>query len=108
VVDLHAITLPHEPAALLQSTHSSAALYIACGIDPTRANVFVQSHVPAHAELTWLLRWVGKYLLLGEQLAPTTSNGIAWCRDGSAARQLGPLRFPAAAAASRPLAGCAR
>lgn len=57
VVDLHAITLPHEPAALLKSTHSSAALYIACGIDPARANVFVQSHVPAHAELTWLLRW---------------------------------------------------
>ena len=57
VVDLHAITLPHDPAALLASTHSSAALYIACGIDPAKANIFVQSHVPAHAELTWLLRW---------------------------------------------------
>lgn len=59
VVDLHAITLPHDPAALLASTHSSAALYIACGIDPAKANIFVQSHVPAHAELTWLLRWGG-------------------------------------------------
>ncbi len=57
VVDLHAITLPHDPPALLASTHSSAALYIACGIDPAKANIFVQSHVPAHAELTWLLRW---------------------------------------------------
>lgn len=56
VVDLHAITLPHDPPALLASTHSSAALYIACGIDPAKANIFVQSHVPAHAELTWLLR----------------------------------------------------
>jgi tryptophanyl-tRNA synthetase len=58
VVDLHAITMPHEPRALLDSTHSSAALYLACGIDPAKASIFVQSHVPAHAELTWLLRWV--------------------------------------------------
>ena len=56
MVDLHAITLPHEPKALLQSTRSSAALYLACGIDPAKASIFVQSHVPAHAELTWLLR----------------------------------------------------
>lgn len=55
VVDLHAITLPHDPADLLKSTRSSAALYMACGIDPSRANIFVQSHVSAHAELTWLL-----------------------------------------------------
>lgn len=58
MVDLHAITLPHEPRALLDSTHSSAALYLACGIDPAKASIFVQSHVPAHAELTWLLRLV--------------------------------------------------
>lgn len=55
VVDLHAITLPHDPKALLQSTHSSAALYVACGIDPSKASIFVQSHVPAHTELTWML-----------------------------------------------------
>ncbi|GAB4822762.1 hypothetical protein N2152v2_009808 [Parachlorella kessleri] len=55
VVDLHAITLPHNPADLLQATRSSAALYIACGIDPERSSIFVQSHVPAHSELTWLL-----------------------------------------------------
>lgn len=58
VVDLHAITLPHDPKALLQSTHSSAALYVACGIDPSKASIFVQSHVPAHTELTWMLRFV--------------------------------------------------
>ena len=56
MVDLHAITLPHDPADLLKATRSSAALYLACGIDPDKASVFVQSHVPAHAELTWLLR----------------------------------------------------
>ncbi|KAL0053269.1 hypothetical protein WJX82_003538 [Trebouxia sp. C0006] len=44
VVDLHAITLPHEPKALLEATRQSAATYIACGIDPERANIFVQSH----------------------------------------------------------------
>jgi tryptophanyl-tRNA synthetase len=55
VVDLHAITVPHEPALLAQQTRSTAALYLACGIDPQRSTVFVQSQVPAHAELCWLL-----------------------------------------------------
>lgn len=56
VVDLHAITLPHEPRALFESTRSSAALYLAAGVDPARSAVFAQSHVPAHAELAWLLQ----------------------------------------------------
>jgi len=55
VVDLHAITLPHNPKDLLEATRNGAALYIACGIDPTKAKVFVQSHVSAHAEMAWLL-----------------------------------------------------
>lgn len=55
MVDLHAITLPHSPIELRDSTRSAAALYIACGIDPAKASIFVQSHVPAHAELMWLL-----------------------------------------------------
>lgn len=55
MVDLHAITMPHEPRALLDATRSSATLYIACGIDPAKASIFVQSHVPAHTELAWLL-----------------------------------------------------
>ena len=58
VVDLHAITMPHDPKELLAATRSSAAVYMACGVDPAKANVFVQSHVPAHAELTWLLNCV--------------------------------------------------
>ncbi|MCT0212103.1 MULTISPECIES: tryptophan--tRNA ligase [unclassified Synechococcus] len=55
VVDLHAITVPHDPAELAEATRRTAALYLACGIDPQRSTVFVQSQVAAHAELTWLL-----------------------------------------------------
>ncbi|MCP9941249.1 tryptophan--tRNA ligase [Cyanobium sp. ATX 6E8] len=58
VVDLHAITVPHDPARLAEDTLTTAALYLACGIDPQRATVFVQSHVAAHCELAWLLNCV--------------------------------------------------
>jgi tryptophanyl-tRNA synthetase len=58
VVDLHAITVPHEPAQLAENTLSTAALYLACGIDPERSTVFVQSQVSAHSELAWLLNCV--------------------------------------------------
>ncbi len=56
VVDLHAITMPHEPKDLLEATRKSAALYLASGIDPDKSAIFVQSHVSAHAELAWLLQ----------------------------------------------------
>jgi len=55
VVDLHAITVPQDPGDLEESTLASAALYIAAGIDPEKSKIFVQSHVPAHSELAWLL-----------------------------------------------------
>ena len=55
VVDLHAITAPHDPKKLQQETLDAAALYIAAGIDPETSPIFVQSHVSAHAELCWLL-----------------------------------------------------
>ena len=58
VVDLHAITVPYEPATLRQKTREVTALYLACGIDPEISTVFVQSHVPAHTELTWLLNCI--------------------------------------------------
>lgn len=58
VVDLHAVTVPHDPSALREKTREVAALYLACGIDPQVATVFVQSHVPAHSELTWLLNCI--------------------------------------------------
>ena len=58
VVDLHAITVPHDPKKLKLDTLQSAALYIACGIDPIKSKIFVQSHVRAHAELCWLLNCI--------------------------------------------------
>ncbi|MEB3200774.1 MAG: tryptophan--tRNA ligase [Synechococcaceae cyanobacterium] len=58
VVDLHAITVPHDPALLAEHTLCTAALYLACGIDPQRSTVFVQSQVQAHSELCWLLNCV--------------------------------------------------
>jgi tryptophanyl-tRNA synthetase len=58
VVDLHAITVPHDPVRLAEDTLSTAALYLACGIDPARSTVFVQSQVSAHSELAWLLNCV--------------------------------------------------
>lgn len=58
VVDLHAITVPHNPKTLAQDTYKIAALYLACGIDLQYSTIFVQSHVTAHSELTWLLNCI--------------------------------------------------
>ncbi|HEY5388609.1 MAG TPA: tryptophan--tRNA ligase [Thermoleophilia bacterium] len=58
VVDLHAITVRQQRAELRRNTIDVANAYLACGIDPDRSIVFVQSHVPAHAELMWILNTV--------------------------------------------------
>jgi tryptophanyl-tRNA synthetase len=55
VVDLHAITVDHDPVALRRRTQVAAAQLLAAGLDPDRCALFVQSHVPAHTELTWVL-----------------------------------------------------
>lgn len=55
VVDLHSITVNQVPAELRKNTMDLVALYIACGIDPDKSTLFIQSHVPAHAELAWTL-----------------------------------------------------
>ena len=55
VVDLHAITLPYDPAELRDRTLEVAAILLACGLDPEVCTIFVQSHVPEHTELAWLL-----------------------------------------------------
>ena len=55
IVDLHAITVPYEPKQLHTNVLDAAAIYIACGIDPENSTLFVQSHIPAHVELMWLL-----------------------------------------------------
>ena len=58
IVDLHAITIPQDPKELLENTRRTAAQYIAAGLDPQRATLFVQSHVPAHAQLAWVLNCI--------------------------------------------------
>lgn len=55
VADLHAITVPQEPSALREQSEMVAALYLAAGVDPNKAAIFMQSQVPQHAELAWLL-----------------------------------------------------
>ena len=61
VVDLHAITVPQDPKTLAATTRKTAAQYIACGIDPKKSTLFVQSHVPAHSELAWILNTVTSF-----------------------------------------------
>ncbi|OIV37288.1 tryptophan--tRNA ligase [Mangrovactinospora gilvigrisea] len=58
VVDLHALTVPHEPAALRERTREVATLLLATGLDPERCTVFCQSHVAAHTRLTWIMESV--------------------------------------------------
>ena len=58
IVDLHAITVPQDPSELRTNTRITAAQYIAAGIDPHKSALFVQSHVPAHAELAWVLNCI--------------------------------------------------
>jgi tryptophanyl-tRNA synthetase len=58
IVDMHAITIPQDPQALREQTRELAGLLMACGIDPERCVLFVQSHVPAHAELTWIFNCI--------------------------------------------------
>ncbi|MEV7622288.1 tryptophan--tRNA ligase [Actinoplanes sp. NPDC089786] len=58
VVDLHAITAGHEPVALRNRTRLSAAQLLAVGLDPDRCTLFVQSHVPEHAQLAWVLNCI--------------------------------------------------
>ena len=63
VVDMHAITVRQDPAELRRRTYETLALYIACGLDPEKNTLFVQSHVPAHAQLGWILDC---YTMFGE------------------------------------------
>lgn len=60
VVDLHAITVPQNPEELRKKTIEVAKIYLAAGIDPKKSTIFVQSHVPEHTELTWILNTIAK------------------------------------------------
>ena len=58
IVNLHAITVAHDPKLLAESTRDLTRIYLAVGIDPQVSTVFIQSDVPEHAELTWVLNCV--------------------------------------------------
>lgn len=60
VVDLHAITVPQDPKTLKKKTFEMAKTYMALGIDPDRSHIFVQSQVPEHAELSWILNTIAR------------------------------------------------
>ena len=63
LVDLHAITVRQDPKALFDACLDGLALYIACGIDPAKSTIFMQSHVPEHAQLAWVMNC---YTQMGE------------------------------------------
>lgn len=63
IVDMHSITVRHDPVVLRRRALEQLAQYIACGLDPEKSIVFIQSHVPAHAELCWVLNC---YTMVGE------------------------------------------
>ena len=65
IVDLHALTLPQDPAELRDRVMRQAALYLAVGIDPERSTIFVQSHVHEHAEMAWLMECTAAFGELG-------------------------------------------
>ena len=58
LADLHAITVPQDPADLQRRSLEFVALFLACGVDAERGTIFLQSHVPAHTQLSWVLNCV--------------------------------------------------
>ncbi len=80
MADLHAVTVPHDPQQLAENTYKVAATYLACGIDPDKATVFVQSHISAHSELAWLfncitpLNWLERMIQFKEKAVKQGEN----------------------------------
>ncbi|MBU1249934.1 MULTISPECIES: tryptophan--tRNA ligase [Microcella] len=90
VVDLHAITVPQDPAELRERTRRTAAQYIAAGIDPEHSTLFVQSHVRAHAELAWVLNTITGY---GEASRMTQFKDKS-AKGGADASSVGLFTYP--------------
>jgi tryptophanyl-tRNA synthetase len=90
IVDLHAITVPQDPAVLRTQTRTLAAQYLAAGIDPARSTMFVQSQVPAHAELAWVLNTITGF---GEASRMTQFKDKSQ-RQGADAASVGLFAYP--------------
>jgi len=91
VVDMHAITVRQEPKELRRRTLEVLSLYVASGVDPDRNTLFIQSHVPAHAEIAWLLNC---YTYMGE-LSRMTQFKDKSARYGDASVSAGLFDYPA-------------
>lgn len=95
IVDLHAITVAQEPAALRENTRRTAAQYIAAGIDPQVSTLFVQSHVAAHPQLAWVLNTITGF---GEASRMTQFKDKA-AKQGADTASVGLFAYPTLMAA---------
>ena len=95
IVDLHAITVAQDPAALRENTRRTAAQYIAAGIDPKVSTLFVQSHVAAHPQLAWVLNTITGF---GEASRMTQFKDKA-AKQGADAASVGLFAYPTLMAA---------
>jgi tryptophanyl-tRNA synthetase len=95
VVDLHAITVEVEPARLRERTRRTAAQYLAGGVDPKRSSVFVQSHVPEHAQLAWVLSCLTGFGEAGRMTQFKDKSG----RHGAEGTTVGLFTYPVLMAA---------
>jgi tryptophanyl-tRNA synthetase len=83
IVDMHAITVPQDPAELREASVRNAALYLACGLDTKYCTIFIQSHVPAHAELGWILNcmtpmgWLNRMTQFKDKSAKLQADSIS-------------------------------
>jgi tryptophanyl-tRNA synthetase len=90
VVDLHALTLPQDPKELRENTRLAAAQLLATGLDPERCTLFVQSHVPEHTQLSWLMECLTGF---GEASRMTQFKDKA-ARQGSDQTSVGLFTYP--------------
>ena len=95
VVDLHAITMPQDPALLTRRTRVAAAQLLGAGLEPDRCTLFVQSHVPAHTQLAWVL---GCFTGFGQASRMTQFKDKS-SRQGSDATTVGLFTYPVLQAA---------
>jgi tryptophanyl-tRNA synthetase len=95
VVDLHAITVPQDPAVLRRRTLVSAAQLLALGVDPGRSTLFVQSHVPEHVQLSWVLECLTGF---GEASRMTQFKDKSQ-REGTTGSSVGLFTYPVLQAA---------
>jgi tryptophanyl-tRNA synthetase len=95
VVDLHAITQDWDPEELRQNSLTSAAQLLALGVDPQRSTLFVQSHVPEHVQLSWVLECIARF---GEASRMTQFKDKSQ-REGTAGSSVGLFTYPVLMAA---------